>query len=951
MAVVSVVRKVGLALLLWLSVCLPAMAQGVGAIGGTVTDTSGAVLPGVTLTLSSPGVIGNGQTAVSDGSGAYEFTRLVPGRYSVKAELEGFQSAVHENIDVNADRTSRADWKLAVGSVSETLTVTGAAPLLDTTSATKQTVMTREILDSIPTGNDVWSITRLAPAVLNGANFDVGGRGMFEQGQALVHGSLVREQGYLMDGLDVTSPQEGSANIFFDTFGAQELNVQAGQTPAEQGKGGVLMNLITKTGTNKVSGAGMFQGANKQLESNNITDPELREQLLAGVPAAALAANPSIEPGSALQHMFDSGVTLGGPVIHDRLWYYGSARHAEMYRYQVGSYNADGSQLLDDNWMNNLLGKGSWAVSSNGQLHSTITWNQKARPHQNGSSTTQFSDTRATQRNDARAWVGITRYTHVISSHLVADVAVEWQTQHNDKLPQPDVLPGDVSHFDAVTNTITVASGTYGSPTQSDKQQTSASLSYVAGSHEFKFGHQYVRSVRKTFFLSTSDYPAGLQAIYRNGVPDSVKTFNTPTGSSWYNTEQDLYVQDKWRIGRKLTANLGLRFEHDFERVNDGTSPLCQTETKYIAGQCFPAISGVPNLNFLAPRFSAIYDLFGDGTTALKFVANRYIMQQIGQSTLVNPIKLTSDTRSWIDTNGDALPQLNELGPSTGFNLGTTNRLDPNIKVPYANELGAEVEQQLPGQVVVSAGYHYRGRRNVIGAVNVAVPTDSYIPLTVTEVSSGRQVTVYNQNPALRGKFDVLYSNHRELDDSFNGLDVTVQKRMAHHWMVMGSLSLATTEGDINTVNGQNAADLNNPNFTFRRGPDIGDVPRYVKIAGAYELPYGLKMGASAQYYQGQPLLTTVRVASDTVKLTQNTQVIAVEPFGADRLPSISTVDFNLTKSLRRGGIRIEPRMDIFNLFNAAAITDRIGQLGPSYGNAITLLGSRLIKFGVNVTF
>src|SRR5262245_60993228 len=144
----------------------PAAAQfGVGAIGGTVTDESGGVLPGVTVTLSNPGVIGGDQSAVSDGNGAYQFSRLVPGTYTVKAELQGFNAVVQPDITVNADRTSRADLKLKVGNVEETVTVSGQTPLLDTRSALNQTVLARETLDTIPTGYDTWSIARLAPAI------------------------------------------------------------------------------------------------------------------------------------------------------------------------------------------------------------------------------------------------------------------------------------------------------------------------------------------------------------------------------------------------------------------------------------------------------------------------------------------------------------------------------------------------------------------------------------------------------------------------------------------------------------------------------------------------------------------------------------------------------------------------------------------------------------------
>src|SRR5262249_34493382 len=186
---------VGLAL--WLFSAAPAQAQGVGAIGGSVTDTSGAVLPGAVVTLSNPrGSIGGNQEAVTDARGAFQFIRLVPGTYTVKAELEGFRAALQENIVVNADVTSRVDLKLEIGTLQEGITVTGEAPLLDTTSALKQTVLSREVLDSLPNRIDVWSVARVIPSVVL-SKVDVGGSESFLQSTATVHGSN-NENGFLI---------------------------------------------------------------------------------------------------------------------------------------------------------------------------------------------------------------------------------------------------------------------------------------------------------------------------------------------------------------------------------------------------------------------------------------------------------------------------------------------------------------------------------------------------------------------------------------------------------------------------------------------------------------------------------------------------------------------------------------------------------------------------------
>ena len=369
-------------------------------------------------------------------------------------------------------------------------------------------------------------------------------------GTMLMHGSIDREEGYWIDGLDVTSPVENGLQFRIDTFGTSEVNVQAGRTQADTERGGVQMNIITKTGTNKLAGGVLADGATHRLESNNVKDPAIRAQLLAGVPPRALAANPNITVGSNTPRIWDAGFNLGGPIQNDRLWFFGSSRESQVFRKQVGSYNADGSQLLDENTMQNLLGKLSWQVNENVQLHALFDWSRKYRPHQNTANALQFSDSRATSFNDGRIQLGIYRYTQILSSRMVLDAAMMHLAGSNDKAPQPEVQKGDIARFDAVTNTLSVASGTYSLPTNTYKQVLQSSFGMMAAKHDLKAGWQFTRGVRNAYFLSMSHYPAGLRAIFRDGNPDSVNTYNTPTGSSWTN----LATRSTCRIGGKLLA-------------------------------------------------------------------------------------------------------------------------------------------------------------------------------------------------------------------------------------------------------------------------------------------------------------------------------------------------------------------------------------------------------------
>jgi hypothetical protein len=262
------------------------------------------------------------------------------------------------------------------------------------------------------------------------------------------------------------------------------------------------------------------------------------------------------------------------------------------------------------------------------------------------------------------------------------------------------------------------------------------------------------------------------------------------------------------------------------------------------------------------------------------------------------------------------------------------------------------VQRQIPGNIVVSVGYTRRETRRNIGVKNVAVPLESYIPLQVVEANSGKAVTVFNQAPALRGKTDYLWDNFTDLDTNFNGADITVNKRLSNRWSMTGGASFGKTVGDIYfTSTTVSQVDLNNPNNTFRRGVIGNDVPWSYRMSGLYDFPYQISVSATAQYYQGFPDTTTVSVGNNTVPLTQGTQLLTVDPRGTTRLPAVMSLDVSVRKSWKVGGRSIEPRIDMYNLTNAATILGRITQLGPTYGRVSSIQRGRLIKLGLNFEF
>lgn len=852
-------------LLLSLCAARPAVAQGsFGSISGTAVDASGAVLPGVTVTLSNPGTIGGNQVVVTDSRGAYQFPRLVPGRYSVKGELVGFRTSIVDEVVVNAQATARADLALQVDKIQESVTVSGQAPIVDTTAVLNQTVMTREVLDLLPDTNNVWSIGRLVPAVIQN-NIDVGGTGAFQQSTTSVHGSRGgSETNYLIDGMNIGSVSgDGGIQIYYDPFMFEQLAYQTGGVSAETSRGGFVYNMVTMTGTNKLRGSFMYNGTDESLQFNNIS-PELRKELLLGVPPLALAANPDLQPGSKVLKMYDLGLTVSGPMLVDKLWFVGTLKRTFLDQYRVGSYNPDGTQFVDDNKMVTYSGKLSYALSSSSQLHYSYLYSNKQRFHRSGNSLTDFWESASTHLQELEGHVNQAKWTKTFSTKIVMDVSASNIKNYQPQVPRPEVQPGAIAVFDSLRRAHTVAQEVY-EVSRDRRTVAHGSVSYFTGRHDLKAGIQWDNGRYYAENFSTS----GMRAVVRNGVPDSVNTYNTPVSRTSYVQDTAFFVQDKWSASRRLTFNLGLRVE----KFRGWQPEVCQVQTQFVAGQCFAALEDVPDWLDPSPRLGLIYDVQGDGRTAIKVGVSRYnIGTATGHIDRVNPVSVTSDTRTWRDDNGDLIPQLSELGPSTGFNFGTTNRYADDLKRPYSMEYFVEFDRQIARNTVASVGFYYRTNERLIGNRNLLVPTSGYTPLTVTERNSGREVTVYNQDPATRARFDVLWDNFSALDTIYKGVDLRINKRLAERWMITGSASFGRNEGDTFAGN-----DLNNPNFQNRIGAVGMDLPWVLKASGIYEAPYGIMVAGNLQSYAGSPESTTVQVSGNTVTLTQVNQSIQVE--------------------------------------------------------------------------
>ena len=468
----------------------------------------------------------------------------------------------------------------------------------------------------------------------------------------------------MIDGMEQGCSNSAGASHcqYLDPQGFQEVNVQVGNAPAESSRGGLVYNFVTRTGSNVYHGGFTASGTNQNFQADNI-NAQLRDQLLAGVPTAALAANPNLRPGAKVLHSFNVSGQASGPIMRDRLWWVFTADYGELRSAaggQLGSRRQAGARQkhqreLGDQAVVAGVARESIALVPQHDREEAILPPRRGCPRisrqrlarSSGSEREAQRQRKVGRRPLVAAPGGGGR--HVQYGPIIL-------------LPQPSVTPGDLPRWDRVTNTFTVARSTYNENPQR-RTYLQSSLSYVASDHNFKFGYQLDRTEYTVREFSMSHYPAGLMAVFRSGVPDSVITYNTPTDSKSSVDRHGFYAQDRWAVLPRLTVSYGLRLE----KVLGGMPEICQPQTPFVDAQCFSAIEHVPDFLDPSPRLAVIYDIAGDGRTAVKATANRYLVGVgVDHVNRINPLRLTSATRAWVDRNGDLIPQLDELGPRAG---------------------------------------------------------------------------------------------------------------------------------------------------------------------------------------------------------------------------------------------------------------------------------------------
>jgi Carboxypeptidase regulatory-like domain len=903
----------------------PAAAQ--SAIAGLVKDSSGAVLPGVSVEAASPSLIEGVRSAVTDGTGQFRIQDLRPGEYTVTFSLTGFRQVKRTGIILPVSFTATVNADMAVGTLEEAITVSAASPLIDVRSSVSQSVVNREALDTIPTGKDPFAVGQLIAGVTTSTP-DVGGTQIMQQPTLQVHGSSNNDNVFMVDGVQIQHIGFGGnqTGFYFNDGLMDEISYQTSSLPAEAPVGGVQINMIPRDGGNLFHGSVFSTAANSSLQSDNL-DSDL----------VALG----FKVQNRVQNVYDINGTFGGPLRKDRLWFFGTYRRWSADNYLGNTFTSTGAQAVDDQHITDATIRLTTQLAKKHKLSVHYDRSIKFRGHRPNnyisvSTNDPLSDVvQTTQKN----YIGEIKWTSPISTRLLAEAAVFTLPVNYSLSFEPDAAPDAVATLDQTRSAI------YGVSPRQDVNFArmftyAANLSYVTGAHAIKGGMQVRTGHSEENFTSRGD----IVQVIVNDAANSVRLLNTPSGHKEEGINTAFYIQDSWRFSR-LTLNPGLRYEHFGMSIPEQGA----ASGTWVGARTFPAQDGIINWNTVSPRLGFSMDVFGDGQTALKGGVSRY--DRLEGITIIQPLNqrnIAFQTCPWADTNNDLRAQNSEIAFArcTGSLVPSLGQVDSNLKRPHQWEYTAMVQRQIGSRTSVSVGYYGRRFTDLYTTVNALVPPTAYSPVPITNPLTGQPMTVYNQDPATRGAVQNRLVTVPDLKQTYNGVEFQVNTRTAKA-TVFGGFTIGRDFGD------QDSGDLNNPNNRINNEGNIGfDSPYQIRGGFNYRLPAAFQLSGSIREASGLPQTRVYTVTTSVVPgLTQVTQNVQVAERGEFRYPWVNLVDLRVARTFTIGKTRIEPTLDLFNVFNNNAVTSAVTTVGPSLGRPSAIVMGRLLRLGGRMTF
>lgn len=938
-----------------MALALPASVFGQAATGnitGRATDTSGGALPGVTVSITSPNLIGGARTAVTDEQGVYRFTLLPGGNYVVKFELPGFTTLNIEGVDLNAGATMTINGRLEVAALQETVTVTSQAPTIDLEAASVAVNWDQQKLEEIPYSRSLQGLVALIPG-LYATGYDVGG-------SSFGTGSSPGARTFGRSGGNVVSYDGMIWDQTYGDYGTyEEAQVTVAAKGAEAMNPGLTMNLVVKSGGNQFRGSGAAQYQDGAWQSNNI-DQELLDR----------GYSPGVNTMTKYQDFYGE---IGGPIMRDRLWFYFSHRDGYQGTFIPGFISLENMQQAEFyTKLQNPTGKLTYQITQNNKIEGMFQFGRKWQPYRSGD---RFTPLEASQNQDSWSLIGPSfKWLSILSQRATFDASLQRGGYWWPDVPWTD----EVRRFDRTTE------AERGAFLETDRRprrwQYGGTFSYFADlggkNHELKTGYLGWRNIAETDNLG---YPNQQQYRYRSQAgdpgcsaesfyegcftrPDSVLVYDYPNTTGSGEIYHSLFLNDKITLSPQFTLNVGVRWDRYSsylpEQGNSGIGPFA-TENIYP----YRGPENYPIYNTLVPRVSAVYDVTGEGRVALKASYGRYVGGSSGSSanpgpgaSNTNPNAIITRTYAW-DGSIPYVPREDDL---QGVSGGGTNRsIDLDLRGPGVDEYTAGVDLGISR--VVTASFNYVHKRDFGNNVTLELgqPYEAYTDLrygtdpgpdNVAGTADDAQIPVWSV-PRSYPTFGQVIQRIVQDEGAFqhgryHSVGMVLNKQNSNGWSGLVSLNVDRRhEGHDRPLN---------PNQEFYAGlgnnfqKEAAEWNYSFRMSGTYSrLPWGLMYGTAFSYQSGDYYDREVQLRN---ALNSTVNVTVQDNFG--QLEPVRIWDNRVTKrfSLPRNQ-RIEASLDIFNTLNTNAVTEVNIRNGRDFLAPEEIIAPRILRVALKYQF
>lgn len=888
-------------------------ASSTGTIQGRVMDAQGAVLPGVTVTATSPALI-QSQTTVTSETGNYRFPAVPPGTYELSFELAGFNSLKRSGVSITLGFTATINVELALATLQETVTVSGASPVIDTTATRVVQAFKLDQLQSIPNGRDMWSLLAVTPAVQM-SRIDVGGNRAGTQTGYVAYG-FTDQVRVLIEGINTTEGT-GGAGFYFDYSSLEEVFLGTSGQSAEMPNPGVQSQFIAKSGGNTFSGEAYLDWYNNSLQGSNIP-AEYSE-------ATAFNGSPIRAHSNEIDRYYDWALNVGGPMVKDKVWWFGTYR-TQFNAVAQPNFNFDSTF---DTKLWNAVGKVTYQANQKNKFIGYYQWGQKLQPNRLPFGTYTYNSPEPTFKQDSGSWVWKGEWNSTVSDKLYVEARFGDFGYYF-----PTIANSDEQYFFRDSGTLEILGGHRKWQTDRDRKQVTGAATYFldtgAGSHTFKFGGEILKEIGWVGF--EQGVGGNIEHVYNNGrsnqvifrIPTATETGKLGLGKSGALTSasaldvQSFFLNDTFNRGR-FTVNAGVRYDRYQAFLPEQQQLGATVGIVSVLAKSFPE-NQLFTWNGFAPRVGLVVDLSGDGRTVLKGNYGYFWHNPgVGIGDNANPNTATKQaTHQWNDINGDRRWQPGEEGARLSAALEGSVGLQDDLQQPYSHEASVWLERQLNDSVGIRGGFVYKTADDLIdtGWQPFRPPSAFTVPFNFTDVGlDGRRGTSDDRTIQLLGlptanasQFPTtqVVSNTGQYSRA-KTVEVALTRRYSNRW--------SAQIGGAYTIRGyfpNNAP--NNPNEPGFEEPTNWNL----KASGSYDAPYGIRLSPVLRHQSGDAFARTVSVSAPAGLIASGTHY--VDSMTDNREDNIWVFDVRAEKTVNFGSrSRVRLFLDVFNITNSHA--------------------------------